>query len=72
MVTSDTWRQRSGSETGSVDLCSTYNSVGRVPKPLGVEVGLVHGSEDVEGVSSGISCSHVTDKYVQMYTWVML
>ena len=40
--------------------------MGRVPKPLGVEVGLVHGSKDVEGVSSGISCSHVTDEYVHL------
>ena len=55
-----------------LDMFSTYNSVGRVPKPLGVEVGLVHGSEDVEWVSSGISCSHVTYEYVQMYTWVMV
>lgn len=47
-------------------MYSTYNSVGGVPKPLGVEVGLVHGSENVEGVTSGISCSHVIDKYAQL------
>lgn len=41
--------------TETVKLSCTYDSMRGVPQLLGVEVGLVHCSQDVEGISSRVT-----------------